>query len=327
MDKQTWIGIDIGKFHHSCSAPGKRPREFKSNTAGIRKMLHHCTQVAPASELFFVMEATSDYSNICALNLLELADTRVAIVPPACVNGFIKSKIKRLKNDNADAVAIREYAEVAQPAEWLPPSAQQQRLRDLQLVLEGVRKTIARKKCQQEKPDCAQEFDKFAWDSLQRSIESEQAEKQLLEKEIEAVIAADETMSQDSTNMLSVQGIGTGVRNVLMTRCYRQLKELSQRQMLAYGGMCPQENQSGKSRGRTRMNKAGDPRIRKIMYMAALSTIKPGRIFHDYFHQQKKKGKSGKSAMVSVMRKLLYLVQAVVKSNTPFDMEVYLKSA
>ena len=219
MDKPTYIGIDIGKFNNSCSAPGKRPKVFKNNAKGTAMLLHHCTQIAPVSELFFVMEATSDYSNICALSLLELADTRVAIVPPACVNGFIKSKIKRLKNDNADAVAIREYAEVAQPSEWLPPTKEQQRLRDLQLVLAGVRKTIARKKCQLEKLKSPKEFDRFAWESLQRSIENEQAEKQLLEAEIEAVIAADGTMSQDSKNMISVPGIGPGVRNVLMARC------------------------------------------------------------------------------------------------------------
>ena len=327
MDKPTYIGIDIGKFNNSCSAPTKRPKMFKNNAKGTAMLLHHCTQIAPVNELFFVMEASGEYCNTCALTLLELADTRVAITPPACVLGFIKSKIKRIKNDNADAVAIREFAEVAHPSEWLPPTQEQQRLRDLQLVLAGVIKTISRKKCQLEKLDSAKEFDKFAWDSLLRSMANELAERKLLEKEIEAVIAADKVMSQDSTNMLSVPGIGPGVRNVLMTRCYRQLKELSQRKLLSYGGMCPQENQSGKSKGRTRMNKAGDPRIRKVMYMAALSAIKPGKFLHCYFQKQKEKGKSGKSAMVSVMRKLLYLVQAVVKSNTPFDIEVYLKSA
>ena len=327
MDKPTYIGIDIGKFNNSCSAPGKRPKVFKNNAKGTAMLLHHCTQIAPASELFFVMEASGEYCNTCALTLLELADTRVAITPPACVLGFIKSRIKRIKNDNADAVAIREYAEVAQPSEWLPPTKEQQRLRDLQLVLAGVRKTIARKKCQLEKLESAKEFDRFAWDSLLRSIDNELAERKLLEKEIEKVIAADETMSQDSNNMLSVPGVGPGVRNVLMTSCYRQLRELSQRQMLAYSGMCPQQNQSGKSRGQTRMNKAGDPRIRKVMYMAALSAVAPNGILYDYFQRQKKNGKSGKSALVSVMRKLLYLIQAVVKSNTPFNLETYKISA
>ncbi len=327
MDKPSYIGIDIGKFKNSCSAPGKRPRMFENNEKGTALMLHHCTQIAPANELFFVMEASGEYSNTCALTLLGLADTRVAITPPACVLGFIKSKIKRIKNDNADAVAIREFAEVAHPSEWLPPTKGQQRLRDLQLVLAGVIKTIARKKCQLEKLESAKEYDRFAWDSLLRSMQNELLEKKLLEKEIEAVIAADETLSQDSANMLSVPGVGAGVRNVLMTRCYRQLKELSQRKLLSYTGICPQENQSGKSRGHTRMNKAGDPRIRKIMYMGAMSAIKPGKILHGYFHKLKKKGKSGKSAMVSVMRKLLYLIQAVVKSNTPFNLETYLKSA
>lgn len=114
MDKPTYIGIDIGKFNNSCSAPTKRPKMFKNNAKGTAMLLHHCMQVAPVSELFFVMEASGEYCNTCALTLLGLAETRVAIVPPACVLGFIKSKIKRIKNDNADALAIRQYAEVAQ---------------------------------------------------------------------------------------------------------------------------------------------------------------------------------------------------------------------
>jgi len=61
--------------------------------------------------------------------------------------------------------------------------------------------------------------------------------------------------------------------------------------------------------------------------MAAQCAIRPGGILHDYYQRQRQKKKSGKSALMSVMRKLLYLIQAVVKSGTRFDKERYAHAA
>ena len=97
MDKPTYIGIDIGKFNNSCSAPTKRPKMFKNNGQGTAKLLHHCLQIAPANELFFVIEASSEYSNTCALTLLESSEARADIVPTICVTVFLRSKINAVK--------------------------------------------------------------------------------------------------------------------------------------------------------------------------------------------------------------------------------------
>jgi transposase len=327
MSKPVYIGLDIGKHSLSCSAPDMKVRDYANTTAGISTMLNDLSRLAKPAELFFVMEATGGYSYFTACTLLKLSETRAAIVPPACVLGFIHSKIKRTKNDRADALAIRHFAEVCQPPPWLPPAEPQQRLRDLYLVLDGVIKTIARKKCQLEKLQVSPQPYRCALDSLLRSLACEQQERLNLEAAIEDLVSSDPAMAADSANMLSIKGVSTGVRNTLMALCYQQLKTLPQRKLLASCGLSPQENQSGKRQGQARMNRRGDRRIRRVLYMAALGTTRKGGIMHDYFQRQKDRGKPGKSAMVSVMRKLLYLIQAVVKSGTPFDSERYLKAA
>jgi predicted transcriptional regulator len=81
-------------------------------------------------------------------------------------------------------------------------------------------------------------------------------------------------------------------------------------------------------RGVTRMNKRGDSRIRKLLYVVAMQMTRKGGIMHEYFKYRKDElKKPGKVILVSVMRKLLYLIQAIVKSGVPFNKQKYMTNA
>ncbi len=328
MDNLTYIGIDIGKRTNTCSAPGKKVRSFANTKSGIQKMLKFCSVVAPEQELFFVMESTSVYSLFTAHTLVDLAKVRVAIVPPACVLGFINSKIKRTKNDNVDAVAIREFGKIMQPNPWSPPPVILQQLQQLRLVLDGLTKTITRQKALLEKLEFAPRKCKAALTAQKRLLADAKAERKKILAEIETLIQSDAELAADSKLILSIDGVGEGTRNMIMALCHTELKALSQRKLLAYCGMCPQENQSGKFKGQTRMNKGGDNRIREMLYMVAVSMTTKHGLMREYFIRHKEKRcKPGKVILVSIMRKVLYLIQAVVKSGVPFDRERYLNAA
>ena len=73
------------------------------------------------------------------------------------------------------------------------------------------------------------------------------------------------------------------------------------------------------------MSKAGDGRIRRALFLAAMVSVRKGGLFHDYYHGQKESGTESMVAMVNVMRRLLYLIKGVVRSGKPFDREVFLK--
>jgi transposase len=327
MGNLTYIGIDVGKRQLSCSLPGRKVVDFSNDRQGIQSLLKLAPSLAvPLAQLCFVMESTGGYSAFTAETLLELADVKVSIVPPACVIGFKKSYISRTKTDRSDAAAIRRFAESRHPAPWFPPGPGERRLRDLQLLMDGIRNTIARQKCLREKLQSACQPDEFALGSIQRQLDAQQAEYDLLNAEFEAVIAADLTLAEDSANMLSIPHVGPVLRTTIMVFCYQQLKQLSQRKLLAFCGLCPQENQSGQFKGHTTVSKAGDGRIRKMLYMAALGAVRSDGLMYDYFQRQKAKGKHGKTILVGVMRKLLYIIQGVVKSKTRFSEEKFLAS-
>jgi len=328
MGNLTYIGIDIGKYQLSCSLPGQKVVDFSNDRQGIQSLLKLARSLAvPLEQLCFVMESTGGYSAFTAETLLELADVKVSIVPPACVSGFKKSFISRTKTDRTDAAAIRKFAESRQPAPWLPPGLAARRLRELQLLMDGIRNTIARQKCLCEKLECGHRPDQFALDSIERQLEAQQAEYELLEAEFEAVIAADATLAEDSANMLSIPHVGPGLRNAILVFCYQQLKHSAQRKLLSFCGLTPEENQSGQFKGHTTMSKAGEGRIRRVLYMAALGAVRPDGLMYDYFQRQKAKGKHGKTILVGVMRKLLYLIQGVVKSKNKFSEKKFLANA
>ena len=323
MHNFTYIGIDIGKEEICCSLPDRRPFILANDRAGIKALLDQARIIDAPGNLCFVMESTSVYSSRAAEAILELADTWVAIVPPACVNGFKQAGLIRTKNDMVDAVAIRQFAEAKHPTPWLPPTEAQHRLRNLQVVMDNLVKAATRMKNVREKLVHEHRPDSCALASCERMIKLVGVELDELQAEIDRVIAADAVMAADSAHLLSIPSIGPRVRNVIMSVIYAQLRNLPQRKLLTHCGMSPKDHISGKHRGRTLMSKAGDARVRGALYMAALVAIQQGGLMHDYYQKQKKAGKPSKIAIVNVMRRLLYTIQGVVKSNTPFAIEVF----
>jgi transposase len=208
VDKAVYIGIDIGKFQHSCSAPGSRSRDFLNTDAGLRDMLDFCSSSTAPESLFFVMESTGEYSRATAQALLEFAPVRVAIVPPTCVLGFRNSRIRRTKTDQVDALAIRQFGEVMQPVPWLPPTEAQQQLGMLKLVLDGQVKTITCQKCLLEKLESARHPSPLALAAQQRLLDHALAERKRLEAEIEALIQSDPALARASAMILSINGVG-----------------------------------------------------------------------------------------------------------------------
>jgi transposase len=323
MGNFSYIGVDIGKAEICCSLPDRKPFMLPNDQSGIGLLLQQVAAIDAPRNLCFVMESTSVYSSRTAAALLELADCWVAIVPPACVNGFKQAGLVRTKNDFVDARAIREFAEAKQPTPWLPPSQAQRRLRNLQVVMDNLVRAAARMKNVREKLAHEHRPDTCAVASCQRMIDLIADELTAVQAEIDCVIAADPLMAADSDHILSIPGIGPRVRNVVMSVIYEQLRTLAQRKLLAYCGMSPKDHISGKFKGRTLMSKSGDARVRAVLYMAALVAIQKGGLMHEYYQQQKQAGKPSKVAIVNVMRRLLFLIQGVVKSNAPFDLHVF----
>ena len=325
MSDYTYIGIDVAKKTLCCSFPDRKPFNVGNNVKGIKSLISKASTVDDPANLLFVMESTGGYSDFTADALDDLAGAKSAIVPPVRIVGFRQAEQVNTKNDPSDASIIRKFAQKHNPAPWLPPTQAQRHLRCLNNQMDGLTKAIAQQKCLREKFEFAYRPDEFVIESVDRTIKFLKDELKRLQAEFDKTVALDKTMAADAANILSIHGVGPKTCNVMLTLCYRHLRELSDRKLLKQCGMDPKDHQSGVHKGYTRMSKAGDGRVRRALFAAARVAVREDGLFRDYFQGQKASGKKGMVAMVNVMRKLLYLIKGVVRSGKPFDIEVFCK--
>ncbi len=324
MSDYTYIGIDVAKKTLCCSLPGHKPFNVDNNVKGIKSLISKASAICNPTNLLFVMESTGGYSEFTADALDDLAGAKSAIVPPVRIVGFRQAEQVNTKNDPTDAGIIRKFALKHNPRPWLPPTRIQRRLRCLNTQMDSLTKAVAQQKCLREKLEFAYHPDEVSIASVDRTIRFLKDEIKRLQAEFDRTVAEDEALALDAANILSIPGIGPKTCNMVLTLLYPHLRGKSDRKLLKQCGMEPKDHQSGQHKGYTRMSKAGDGRVRRALFSAAMVSVRKCGLFHDYYQGQKASGKVGMVAMVNVMRKLLYLIKGVVLSGKPFDMEVFL---
>lgn len=141
-----------------------------------------------------------------------------------------------------------------------------------------------------------------------------------LEKEMITLLGSDPRLKADFELLRSIPGVGLITAAVVLGELGDLNRFKRSRQISAMVGVCPKQNTSGKSvRGRTVLSKKGNYRVRKVLYMAALITIRGNSSVADFYRHLLDQGKNGKSALCAVMRKLLVLMRALVISRKGYD--------
>jgi transposase len=127
-------------------------------------------------------------------------------------------------------------------------------------------------------------------------------------------------LKQQSQLLDSIPGIAETTAALLLAELTNIKQYRSARQVAAYAGLVPRERQSGSSvRGRTRLSKIGNARLRKALYFPAVTALRCSPFFQTWAASLQERGKSKMSVICAVMRKLIHLVYGVLKSAQPFD--------
>jgi transposase len=138
-----------------------------------------------------------------------------------------------------------------------------------------------------------------------------------LEEQIRDHLQAHDELRQTSKIIASMPGIGAVATSVLMADM-PELGCADRRQIVSLAGLAPRAYESGKYRAQRRLG-AGRRHVRKILYMAALSIIAQGKLFQPFITRMKSEGKANKTIIMAVARKLLTIVNTLVRNQTPFD--------
>ena len=309
------LGIDISKdsFHVELSVNEKlRHRKFSNRKEGFAELRawlskHKVTQVHAC------LEATGPYSEALAL-YLHGQDHIVSIVNPAQIKAFGQSELLRNKDDRPDAGLIRRFCEQQRPARWTPPPVHLRELQALTRHLENLHETR-----QQQQNRLEATSTKSVIKSLRKLVTHLDAEILRTEQQIAAHIDSHPDLKEQCQLLESIPGIGQRTAAKLLAEIEGISQYKSARQVAAYAGLTPKNNRSGTLRGRTRLSKSGNSRVRKALYLPAIVATRHNPIVSAFCCRLAQRGKTKMQIVGAAMRKLIHIAFGVLKSGKMFD--------
>jgi transposase len=309
------LGIDISKdsFHLELSINEKlRHRKFANRKEGFIEL---CAWLArhKASQVHACLEATGPYSEDLALHLHQQGHT-VSIVNPAQIKAFGQSELLRNKDDRPDAGLIRRFCEKQRPAAWTPPPAH---LRELQALTRHLENLIETRQQQLNRLEGAKT--KGVIKSLRKLVTYLDSEIARTEKQIQEHVDNHPDLKQQSQLLESIPGIGKRTAAKLLAEIEDIARYKSARQVAAYAGLTPRNYRSGTIRGKTRLSKTGNARVRKALFLPAMTAKRYNPIVRSFCQRLARHGKNKMEIIGAAMRKLIHIAFGVLKSGKPFD--------
>jgi transposase len=319
--KMQYAGIDIGKrkIDLALFTQGKiRNKVFDNSEAGYRELLSWLlAQGCRVEQTHLCMEATSRYFEGVA-EALHAAGYRVSVVNPLQIKAYGQSRLQRQKTDRADAELIARYCEQQKPLPWQPAAAEVKELQRLLARLEAVQDMRV------QELNRRHEADGEALASVERVLRLLDEEVAGLEKRIRDHIDQNPGLREQKGLLTSIPGVGERVSSYCLA--WLQTGRFDDaRQAVAFVGLSPRHRQSGDSvRGKSRMSKIGHARLRKILYLPAMSAARCNPAAQALAARLKAAGKPGKAVICAVMRKLVHWMFGVLKSGQPFNLDLAL---
>lgn len=311
VDRAFTVGIDISKDSLDVGFEPARPGlKLANDASGIDALVQHLKQLQVS---LLVLEATGGYEAAVAC-ALQSVGYEVAVVNPKQARDFARAMGQLAKTDTLDAAVLAQLARVIeqhpQRAKYVRqlPSEQQQELAALvtrrnqlvaMLVSENNRLQLSHRKARR---------------SIEAIIGALKAELAQMDDDMSSHV---QTHFADIAGLLgSVKGIGPNTTALLIAQL-PELGKLSRREIGALAGVAPLNRDSGRMRGR-RSIYGGRAALRRGLYMATLVAARWNPSIKAFYVRLLAAGKPKKVALVACMRKLLTILNAMVKSSTPF---------
>jgi len=305
----VFIGIDIAKDSLDIHvAPTGDSWTSKHDAKAIQDITDRLIAYEPAS---IVLEATGGLEILLAASLAS-AGLPVAIVNPRQVRDFARAMGVLAKTDSIDAEVLALFAEKVQPECRPLPSDEDRALKELvsrrqQLVNMRTMETNRQHTIQSRQVAA----------SIQVVIDTFNQQLDDIEREIQHRIKASPVWRAKEKLLKSVPGVGDGTATMLIAML-PELGTLNRRQIAALVGLAPMNRDSGKFRGK-RMIVGGRAAVRAYLYMPMLTAIRLNPVIKQLFDRLTAAGKEFKVAITACMRKLLTILNAIMRDLRPWQ--------
>jgi len=305
----TVIGIDVAKDRLDvCVRPSGESFVVARNGAGIEDLAERLKKLAPR---VVAIEATGGFETVVAAGLAA-AGVPLVIVNPAQVRAFAQALGKRAKTDPIDAAVIAHFVEATKAHPRPLPDETTRLLADLvtrrrqiidMMIAEGQRdRRLANKRL------------KSSIARLRRALEKELAE---IDSELDDHVRGSPAWAAKEDLLASVPGVGPIIARTLIAEL-PELGALDRRKIAALVGLAPWTRQSGQWRGKSFIG-GGRKTVRTALFMAAMVAARHNPVLKAFRDKLVAAGKPKLLALIAVARKLLTILNAILRDNRPWQ--------
>lgn len=306
-EKEIFIGIDVSKDNLEVFVKplGQRPA-FAQTEDGLLLMIDFVQSFSPR---LVVLEATGGLER-AAVGALGAKGLPVVVINPRQIRDFAKAKGILAKTDKLDAEVIAEFAEAIRP-EIRPLKPQE--TQELEALVTRRRQVVQMITAEKERLPTAV---RAAKKDIEAHIQWLEKRRDKLNKDLERKIQNTPLWRAKDEILQSPKGVGPVLSHMLLAKM-PELGTLNRKQAGKLVGVAPLNRDSGKFRGKRKVW-GGRAEIRSVLYMATMSAIRSNPVIRVFYQRLIEAGKPHKVAVTACMRKLLTILNAMVKNNTPW---------
>jgi len=306
--EKTYLGIDVSKDTICvCLFPQNKLSTIKNDPHEIKNWI----KTLPKGIELAVMEATGNLEETVAAQL-HSAGIQVSIINPHRIRSFAIGMGKIAKTDEIDAKVIAFFASVTTLTPKKFPSEQEASLKEL-----VVRRNQVLDILKEEKNHLVTARNKLIKKDIEKNIKWLTKNLKDIDLKIKTMVKNSPIWKEKEEILTSVKGVGQVTSSVLIAML-PELGTITGREVASLVGLAPIDRKSGKWNGYS-FTQGGRKQIRQILFMATLSAIRSNVVIKEFYQRLISKGKPSMVAITACMRKLLIILNALVRDNSKWN--------
>lgn len=311
-DEFVCVGIDVSKARLDVSVSTESSvRQYLYTCAGLQELIGQLVELHPD---LLVLEATGGLERWLVAELVA-AQLPVAVVNPRQVRDFARASGRLAKTDALDARVLAAFGRAVRPAlRVLPDEATQELAERVARRRQLVEMLVA------EKLRSRQAVGKLTRREIKKHVEWLERQLRASDGGLKQAVESSPAWQVNYDLLSGVKGVGPTTCITLLA-LLPELGRLDRKQIAALVGVAPFNRDSGALRGRRRIW-GGRAAVRQVLYMATLAAIRSKNVvLSEFYRRLKSSGKQSKVAIVACMRKLLTILNAMVRDQAPFELQ------
>jgi transposase len=303
------VGIDVSKDRLDVAVhPSGEAFAVERNAAGLEQLTIRLRELAPQ---VIALEATGGFETIAAA-ALAAARLPVVVVNPAQIRAFAKAIGQRAKTDPIDAATIAHFAEATKPEPRPLPDEATRLLGDLVARRRQIIEMIGAERQREQRVTVP-----HLRRSITRLLKALEKELASLNTDIDDAVRGSPAWREKDNLLVSVPGVGRVISSILIAEL-PELGQLGRREIAALAGLAPFTRQSGKWRGKSFIG-GGRTAVRTALFMGAFVAKRHNPVLKTFFDRLVAAGKPKMIALIAVARKLLTILNAIIRDNRPWQ--------